>query len=103
MTERTAKPTPWTRRALLLAGAGGGVALFAGRTTYFALGQTVPARTVSVADFGARGTGQVNETGAFQRACDALGGGGVVAVPAGTYLVDRVVIRNRGVAVRLAA
>lgn len=60
-----------------------------------------PAR-VSVRDHGAQGNGRRDDTGAFQRACDLLRNGGVAEVPAGTYLVSTVRIRNRGVRLQLA-
>jgi hypothetical protein len=64
----------------------------------------VPARAAeaSVAQFGARGDGLHDDTGAFQRACDELIGGGTLQVPRGTYLIDQVAIRHRNIRVALA-
>ena len=59
-------------------------------------------RRLDVRGFGARGDGRADDTAAFQAAHDALTGGGVLAVGAGTYRVSRVNIANRGVAVELA-
>jgi hypothetical protein len=61
-------------------------------------GSTLP--RVSVRDFGAAGNGRSDDTLAFQRACDALVGGGVVEVPTGQYLIDRVLIRHRGISIQ---
>jgi hypothetical protein len=46
------------------------------------------ASRVCVRDFGAKGDGKTDDTGAFQRALDAMGkaGGGVVEAPRGSYL-----------------
>jgi parallel beta-helix repeat protein len=60
------------------------------------------AAETSVGEHGARGDGVQDDTPAFQRACDLLGGGGVVHVPAGVYLLDRIDIRHRGIRVELA-
>ena len=92
----------WTRRALIVTGTAGGAALAAFGPGVWAVGRTLPRAVVSVTDFGATGRGTVNDTAAFQRACDELSGGGIVQVPPGTYLVDRVVIRHRGITVQLA-
>ena len=54
-----------------------------------------------MAEFGARGDGAIDDTAAFQRACDRLIGGGILHVPAGTYLLDRVEVRHRGIRVLL--
>lgn len=44
---------------------------------------------VNVRDFGARGNGSTDDTGAIQRAINALpGNGGTVYIPAGTYMID---------------
>jgi Pectate lyase superfamily protein len=45
-------------------------------------------RTVSVKDFGARGDGMTDDTQAIQTAINSLGAGGIVHVPAGTYLLN---------------
>jgi Pectate lyase superfamily protein len=45
-------------------------------------------RTVNVKDFGAKGDGMTDDTQAIQRAINSLGAGGIVRVPAGTYLLD---------------
>lgn len=46
-------------------------------------------RGVSPHSFGATGDGRTDDTDAFQRAIDSLGpAGGVVAVPAGRYMID---------------
>ena len=49
---------------------------------------------VSVLDFGARGDGTTDDTAAIQAAIDAVSnvGGGVVIVPAGTYIVGAVTV-----------
>jgi parallel beta-helix repeat protein len=65
-------------------------------------GAPANAAEASVAEFGARGDGAIDDTAAFQRACDRLTGGGVLRVPAGTYLLDRVDVRHRGISVQLA-
>jgi parallel beta-helix repeat protein len=54
-----------------------------------------PARELDVRDFGARGDGVTDDTAALQRALDA-GAGGVVRVPAGTYLVHADGFRDGG-------
>jgi hypothetical protein len=62
--------------------------------------QAAPARgTRSVADFGAVGDGKTDDTGAFQRAMDAVAaeGGGVVSVPAGRYLIATHLVIPRSV------
>lgn len=92
----------WTRRAVVATGiAGVGMLAFSPRLP----GQAarVPPRTVLVTQFGAKGDGRSDDTRAFQAACDALAGGGVVEVPTGVWRVDRVLIRQRGIAVRLAS
>src|SRR5687767_14163583 len=43
----------------------------------------------NVRDFGARGVGSTDDTGAIQRAIDSLRRGGVVYLPAGTYRITR--------------
>ena len=56
--------------------------------------ELVPAPATSfvanVRDYGARGDGQSDDTDAIQKAIDAVNakGGGIVDVPAGTYLID---------------
>jgi len=103
MTESKTTPANWTRRALIVTGGVSGLAMIAASPKILAMGQTLPVRVVSVTDFGASGNGRTNSTPAFQRAIDVLGaGGGIVHVPAGLYLVDRVVVRQRGIAVELA-
>jgi hypothetical protein len=93
----------WSRRAALVAGASGAavlaLALFPRREM---VAQAVAPGNVSVMDFGAAGDGRHDDTAAFQRACDALAGGGVVSVPAGHYRIDRVVIRHRGLSIQCA-
>jgi hypothetical protein len=44
-------------------------------------------RTVNVKDFGAKGDGMTDDTQAIQLAINSLTGGGIVRVPAGTYLL----------------
>lgn len=92
----------WNRRAALAGGAGGlAVLALAPR---FAGGEALPPRrTVSATQFGARGDGQSDDTDAFQQACDALAGGGVLEVPAGDYRIDRVDVRHRGISIQLAS
>ncbi len=62
------------------------------------------ATVLDVRRFGARGDGRQDDTLAFQRAVDALRGGGVLDVPAGSYLIDplRSVHLRSGVHLRLA-
>ena len=62
------------------------------------------ATAFDVRRFGARGDGRNDDTEAFQRAVDALRGGGVLDVPAGDYLIDprRSVHLRDGVHLRLA-
>lgn len=57
---------------------------------------------VSVRDFGARGDGLADDTGAFQRSIEAVAaqGGGEVSVPEGVYALKRIELRN-GVILRL--
>jgi hypothetical protein len=45
-------------------------------------------RTVNVKDFGAKGDGMTDDTQAIQLAINSLSGGGIVRVPAGTYLLN---------------
>jgi len=45
-------------------------------------------QTVSVKDFGAKGDGITDDTQAIQLAINSLGKGGIVHVPAGTYLLN---------------
>jgi hypothetical protein len=58
---------------------------------------------VSVADFGARGDGQADDTAALQRAVDAVPAGGRLRFPAGTFRIagDRGVKLKDGVQVEL--
>jgi hypothetical protein len=56
-----------------------------------------PAATIGVRRFGARGDGHHDDTLALQRAVDAVPDGGILDVPAGSYLVDPVrSVRLRG-------
>ena len=57
---------------------------------------------VPVRRFGARGDGRSDDTRAFQEAHDSLRNGGVIVVDDGTYLVDRVNIRHRRIAIELS-
>jgi hypothetical protein len=52
----------------------------------------IEGRVVNVKSFGAQGDGITDDTAAFNEAAEYLGplGGGVIYVPAGTYIVDRV-------------
>jgi len=86
-----------SRRTVLYLGIAAGVLLGAS-----CCGAPATAAEVSVAEFGARGDGTLDDTPAFQRACDRLTGGGILRVPPGTYLVDRVMVRHRGIRVVLA-
>jgi polygalacturonase len=54
-------------------------------------------RTFNVREFGARGDGKSLDTGAIQQALDACGkaGGGIVRLPAGTYLCQPIHLRNK--------
>lgn len=74
-----------TRRTFL--GVAAGLPWMAGGVL---LGVTSPARASSsdVHAHGAKGDGASDDTDAFQRAIDAAGQGGIVAVPAGRYLID---------------
>jgi hypothetical protein len=58
----------------------------------FAAGNSPPARTFDIREFGAKGDGKTINTVAIQtavnRCCDA--GGGIVVIPAGIYLRRRV-------------
>ena len=49
-----------------------------------------PAATIDVRRFGARGDGRHDDTLALQRAVDAVPDGGILDVPAGSYLIDPV-------------
>jgi len=51
--------------------------------------------TTTVRDFGATGDGATDDSGAIQRAIDAVRGGGVVFFPPGTYRVSRLRIGSR--------
>lgn len=65
--------------------------------------RSIPTReiTLSVRDFGARGDGEHDDTGAFRRAIAAVGEGGVIGVPAGRYVIsDTLDIRASGVVLR---
>jgi hypothetical protein len=96
------KTVAHSRRRALAVGASGAVALAAAYLAPPGLSQPQPPRRVSLRDFGGRGDGRSDETRAFQRACDALSGGGSLEVPPGTYWVDRVIVRHRGIRVALA-
>ncbi|MBN1346947.1 MAG: hypothetical protein JXQ73_29930 [Phycisphaerae bacterium] len=66
-----------------------------------ASGGVVGEMGASVLDCGARADGKTDDTGAFQKALDAAaGGGGVVRVPAGTYLIAGSLTVPQGVALR---
>ena len=56
----------------------------------------IPARSVSVADFGASGDAHTLATGAFAAAIDALAeqGGGRVVVPAGVWYTGPIVLKD---------
>ena len=61
-------------------------------------------RNANVRSFGAKGNGRGDDTDAFQRAIDSLAaGGGVVRVPAGSYMIDplRSVRMRSGVDLRM--
>lgn len=63
-------------------------------------------RVVNVQDFGARGNGSHDDTGAIQRAIEAAGarGGGAVYFPRGRYrITDQLRIRHSGVVLRGAS
>ena len=85
-----------SRRAVLRMGLAAGTLFGAS-----CCGAPASAAEASVAEFGARGDGLFDDTAAFQRACDGLRGGGVLRVPRGIYLLDRVDIRHRGIRVLL--
>ena len=57
---------------------------------FFLLAFPAPAAaaTVSVKTYGAIGDGVRDDTAAFQRAVSSAGSGGVVEVPAGTYVLQ---------------
>ena len=60
----------------------------------------VPAESISVADFGARGDGDADDTEAFERAI-AQGAGKVVHIPAGRYRLSTILrIQTSGVVLR---
>ena len=50
---------------------------------------------LNIRDFGAKGDGVTNDTGALQKALDACGasGGGTVIVPEGVYLTGSIILR----------
>ncbi|MDE6710955.1 MAG: glycoside hydrolase family 28 protein, partial [Alistipes sp.] len=56
----------------------------------------IPARSASVADFGAVGDGHTLATGAFAAAIDSLArqGGGRVVVPAGVWYTGPIVLKD---------
>ncbi|WP_446218778.1 glycosyl hydrolase family 28-related protein [Micromonospora sp. IBHARD004] len=87
-----------SRRALVRGGAlaaGLGTAALGGAAAAGGLG---PDGTgiVNVRDHGAAGDGSADDTGAIQRALDAVrDGGGIVFFPPGTYLTGRLTLRSR--------
>jgi polygalacturonase len=58
--------------------------------------EVVPAGALNVRTFGAVGNGQVKDTAAFQKALDAArdASGGVVWVPAGSYLIGSITVSS---------
>ncbi len=66
-----------------------------------AVPDAVPTVSANVKDFGAKGDGTADDTAAFQKALDsAAKGGGIVFVPAGTYLVKGTLNVPQGVTLR---
>ena len=67
-------------------------------------GSSLPGATLDVRDFGAVGDGRTNDTRAIRYAIDAVheGGGGIVHLPAGTWLSGTLLLRS-GVTIELAA
>ena len=59
-----------------------------------------PMQTVSVRDYGAVGDGQHDDSAAFESAVAAVAKPGVVAIPAGTYLLARTLTLASGVVLR---
>lgn len=59
--------------------------------------QTKLRETVSVKDFGAVGDGVTDDTAAIQAAVTAVSSGGVVLLPAGTYLVSTINVTGKSV------
>ncbi len=94
-----------SRRSLLAMGAAAGLAGFLETPRLSAAsinkGQSAPFET-NVRNFGARGNGIDDETGAFQRALDSAhdGGGGMVYAPPGRYLFRGVLNLPEGVTLR---
>ncbi|HTW94321.1 MAG TPA: glycosyl hydrolase family 28 protein [Tepidisphaeraceae bacterium] len=72
------------------------VSLLAAQRPAWALPATRPAVTLNVRDFGAAGDGKKLDTVAIQNAIDACNakGGGVVLLPAGTYLSGSILLKN---------
>ena len=73
------------------------IVLLAGRMGV--AGAAEPGGGIRVGDFGAKGDGKTDDTGAFQRAMDEAGkaGGGVVQVPAGMYFIGSHLVVPTGV------
>ena len=76
-------PTP-DRRAFLLLGAATWATISSGRA------KAAPTRMteVNVKDFGATGDGTTDDTAAIHAGRDAIGVGGKVFIPSGTYMVS---------------
>jgi hypothetical protein len=56
---------------------------------------------VSVVDFGAKGDGKTDDTAAFQKAIDSVaGGGGVVLVPRGQFLIGSHIVVKKNVVLK---
>lgn len=61
------------------------------------------AKSLDIRRFGASGSAGRDDTRAFQAALDSMAGGGVLRVPAGTYGIDMVKVRHRGITIQCDA